>query len=517
MDNSYKKNQIYGRTVLKTHRRITGDLSKDIPTVREILNEVLPTHYQNASREKHLFDIYFNANWWAKNKEQRPDINNQINIPTAYAITRTLNGYVFTDPIKYSARNSKGSPKKLQQVEHLSAMLDYAHNHASTVSAAISSSVCGLGYKLCLPAKKSDYDRTGVAFIINNEPLFPMDCGIVYSDEVISDEVIGFVIGQHYNEKNEVDGNLYTVWTKYHQILFKDGENNGYELVKQEITLDGNTYTVDGYETTVGEIPLVEIERNPFRKGDWEVAIDLLRLKNQLLSNREDDVEQAIDYVLLLMNAEFESEKDKDKALKDRVISLKTADPMNPPSLQILKAQLDQNGIQTYANYVDLLIQECVGIPNRQENGYGGGDTGQAVQYRNGFRDLENNAGLIIPKMDKAELKLVGLCIEYSKNMGDKEIGDLKPFDIRCKFNRSMSDDITASANAFATYVKHGVSYPDAFILSKSGTDAAELATSSIEAYKNGTSYLAIINTKESTQPEVNELSVETTNNGTNG
>ena len=494
MDSSYRKNQKYGRTILKTHRRITGDLSIDIPIVKEILKEVLPAHNRNAEEEKRLFDIYFNGDWWQKEKTQRPDINNQINIPTAYAITRTLNGYVFTDPIKYTARNSKGNPEKLTQVEHLSALLDYAHNHDSTTSAAISASVCGLGYKLVLPTKQSVYKNTGVAFVINSEPLFPMECGMVYSDEVIPEEVLGFIIGTNYDENYQPNGNLYTVWTKYHQILLKDGDDGAFEVIPQILDISGGTYSVDGYEMNIDNIPLVEVERNPFRKGDWEVAVDLLRLKNQLLSNREDDVEQAIDYVLLLMNAEFESKEEKDAALKNRVISLKTVDPMNPPSLEILKAQLDQTGIQTYANYVDLLIQECVGIPNRQENGYGGGDTGQAVQYRNGFRDLENNAGLIIPKMDKAELKFVGLCIAYNKNMQDTELGDLKPFDIRCKFNRSLSDDITTSANAFATYVKHGVAFSDAFILSKSGTDAAELTSNAIAAYKNGTSYLAITN-----------------------
>lgn len=508
-----KENQLYGRRVVTTHRRVTGDLAKDIPIVKAILKEALPVHEQNVREEIKLFNIYFNdKNWWDKFKVQRQDINNKVSIPTAMMLTRTINGYLYTEPVKYTVRDSDGDTDKQKWVESLSAMLDFMGNHNSNIAASLCASICGLGYKLCLPANKDELEETGIPFKINKTLIYPMEACMIVSDDVIAQDIMGFMIGTYYNEDFEPAGNQYTCWTKDYQFVLKDSDTDesGFEIVPQYV----NGEAFSAYPLMAKKIPLVELERNVFRKGDWEAAYDLLVLKNKLLSNREDDIEQVLDYVLVLMNAGFEDKDDKDNVFKNRIIQLEVKNPQNPPSIEILKNPLDQTAIQTFANYIDLLIQECVGIPNRQENGYGGGDTGQAVKYRNGFRDLENNAGMIIGKMDIAELKFLALCIKYCKNVQDKnikkKIGDLMPYDIRCKFPRSLSDDITASANAFATYVKNGVAFPDAFILSHSGTDAAELTTNALKAYENGTSYLAMT-TKEETSTEV--IETETSGN----
>ncbi len=486
---SIRSKQLLGRRKISTNRKITGNPQQDIPTIKEILKESLPIHLDNAKKETELFNIFFNGDdWWAKSKVQRNDINNKISVPSAWAITRTLNGYCFGEPIKYIARNSEGGIEKQQQIERLSAMLDYAHNHDSTTMATLCSSVCGLGYKLVLPATLEEYEETGVPFVINDNIIFPQLAFIVVSDEVIPRDVLGVVIGNYYDKENQRQGFQYTCWTKYHQFVFKDGDNlDDFDLVKQ-IGQDDVEY--DFYALTSRKIPLVEVERNAFRKGDWEVATDLLMLKNKLMSNREDDIEQVVDYILVLINCKFETEKERRDAINNRLFELQTTDPNNKPAIEVLKNALEQNGVQTYADYIDKLIQESIGIPSRQEKGYGGGDTGSAVQYRNGFRDLENNAGIIIPKMDKAELKFLSVCINYCKNMSSNKIGDLMPYDVRCKFNRSLTDDIVSSSQAFLNYANGGLSLVDALILSKSGTDPSEIAAKAKKAFEDGETLL---------------------------
>lgn len=489
-------NQIYGRRKLVTNRQITGDINGDLETVKLILSDVMSVHETNQTQEMTLFNIFVNkADWWSKDKVTREDINNKVSIPNAWALSRTINGYCFGEPVKFIARGSdetesgEAQTTKQAQVEVLSEMLDRMGNHDSDIMATMCASICGVGYKLALPANNEELELNGIPFVINTDIIMPMLAGVVYSNESISRPVMGFIIGTYYNEEGKADGNLYTCWTKYAQYMLKDSESgDGYDTVKQ--IMDGKE--VDVYQLSNNRIPLIEVERNPFRKGDWEVATELLELKNNLISNRMDDIQQMVDYILVLTNCAFENNDDKKQALQARLLELKVANPNNPSKAEILKNALDQTSIQQLADYIDLLIQECVGIPNRQERGGGGGDTGQAVKYRNGFRDLENNAGLIIPKMDKAELQFIDLCLSYCENVKVDGITDLKARDVRCKFLRSFNDDALSASQAFINLVNGGMDYVNACICSGVGTDPSEINKKILEAWNNGTNFLSL-------------------------
>ena len=495
--------QVYGRRKLVTNRRITGNAAADLKTVMKILSEVISIQNDNADAEMKLFNIFVNdRTWWDKNKETRNDINNVIRIPTAWALSRTLNGYCFGEPIKYIARgaDTEGNVSKQAQVEKLSEMLDFCHNHDSDMMASMCASICGLGYKIALPANKEEIEETGIPFVINNDLIMPMLAGVVKTNETISRDVMGFVIGAYYDENGEKSGNQYTCWTNYAQYVFKDATDYSTEMPYAVVKQDFDGKKVDYVPLMNGKMPLVEVERNAFRKGDWEVAVSLLELRNNLLSNRIDDVQQMVDYILVLTNCAFENDEDKRNAINSRVLSLQTVDPNNPQKVEMLKNALDQTSIQQLADYIDLIIQECVGIPNRQERGGGGGDTGEAVKYRNGFRDLENNAGLIIPKMDKAELKFINLCLSYCKNINVEGIVDLKASDVRCKFLRSYNDDIISSSQAFLNYVNGGMDYVNALLWSKSGTDATEIANKIEKSFADGSNYLSLVQKLNATQ-----------------
>lgn len=458
--------QYCGRKVITTSRKIVGDIQSDLTTISKILQKALPIHDENAREEARLFKIYFNdGSYWCKNKEQRPDINNKITIDDAWAISRTINGYCFGEPIKYVTRRTNSVDDIQSKVEELSAFLDYQHNHDATIMATLSSSVCGLGYKLALPATREEYEDTGVPFVINPNLIHPTKAFCVYSSDIMHEKVLGVLIGDYYNDNDEPEGNLYTVWTKYHTFTLTDDSDNinGYKMLSVQ-------------RHFINRIPLVEVERNAYRKGDWEVVTDLFELKNKLQSDRIDDVQQVVDYILLLINCKFETKEDRDDALKNRLFELEIKDGgKTAPSVEILKNPLDQNGVQALSNYIDSLIESVAGIPNRAERGGGGHDTGAAVIYRNGFRDLENNAGMIIPKMDKAETEFLGVCIAYSHTLTTDPLKGLKSSDVRNKFVRSMSDDPVSASNAYSTFRNAGMNDLDALIASRAVTDPSEV------------------------------------------
>lgn len=479
-DNS---DQLYGRQIIKTDYEITGNQSIDVLTIPKILKETLPIHERNVIKENELFEIYFNSKkYWNKTKEQRPDISNKFSVANAWAISRTINFYCFGEPTKYISRDTSEESGKQKDVEELSAMLDYKGNHNSTIMATLSSSVCGLGYKLVLPASKRNFAFDKVPFEINKEFIYPQTAFCVYSNSIIPQKQVGVIIGKHYDKAGNQDGEEYTVWTDKHQYTYINTSDTKDEFVAVEYKIDDALYY--GYPIFGGRIPLIEVERNPFRKGDWEVVQDLLILKNKLLSNRADDIQQVIDYVLVMINCKFENEKDREKAVKDRLFELEQKDPQNKPDIKILKNALDQNGVQVFADYIDATIQECVGIPSRSERSGGGHDTGKAVFYRNGFRDLDNNAAMIIPKMDNAELEFLGVCINYCKTLGMLQKMEVR--DVRNKFIRSLSDDPTSASAAYSTFISAGMNDLDALIASKAVTDAAEVAKNNANAYNSG-------------------------------
>lgn len=480
-----------GRRIITTNRSFTGDAGVDALTVMQILNEVLPIHEANARDEDELFRIFLNdGSYWTKTKKQRNDISNKITVDDAWAVTRTVNSYCFGEPIKYVSRQTDEESGKQAEVETLSEFLDYKGNHDATIMATLSSSVCGLGYKLALPANKEELEFSGVPFVINNKFINPQSAFCVYSTSIVGEKVMGVLIGNHYDKDNNQDGREYTVWTKYYKyVVISDTESElGYKIIPFEF--NGRVYEAE--PNTIKRIPLVEVERNAFRKGDWEICKDLFKIKNALVSNRLDDVQQIIDYVLLLINCEFENDEDKKNAINDRIFALTQKNPQNPPKVDILKNPLDQSGVQVLCDYIDQLIETTAGIPSRAERSGGGHDTGKAVVYRNGFRDLENNAGMIIPKMDKAETEFLGICISYSHNLtgGKDRLGSLTPFDVRNKFVRSLSDDPTTASTAYATFKNAGMNDLDALINSRAATDPAEVHKNNLEAQAEIDKYL---------------------------
>lgn len=456
-----------GRKIIKTGFELTGNAQADLEIIKKILKQTLPLHKNNVLDMDRLFSIFYNnQSIVEKSKEQRSDINNKIPVANAYSIVRTINAYCFGEPFKYLANDTNNQ----QYVEKFNAIMNGSLNYQNTIRATLNSSICGIGYKIALPTKDDE-----LPFEMNGN-IDPRKAYCVYSDYVIPQIVMGVYIQDLLNEKGTKIGNKYTVWTKNYQYFLKDDKasNNYYSVISQYI--DGKE--VIAYPLTTNQVPLIEIPRNKFRLGDYELVVPLFDLKNQIMSNRIDDIQQAIDYLLVLTNCMFEDEKDKQSALTSRLLQIKSTDKNNPCSAEILKNSLDQAAIQQLADYVDILIQEITGIPNRQERGGGGGDTGQAVRFRNGFRDLENNAGLIVPEMEAAELKFAKVCLSYCNNLSKNPIGKaLNSLDIKVVFKRTLTDDPLASAQAFNYFVISGMNPTDALIASKSVSDPAEVGS----------------------------------------
>lgn len=456
-----------GRKIIKTGFELTGNAQEDLKIVKKILQKTLPLHKKNVCKMDELFSVFYNNQSIAlKSKTQRSDINNKVSIANAYPIVRTINAYCFGEPFKYLANDTINQ----EHVEKFNAIMNASLNYQNTMRATLNSAICGIGYKIALPTKDDE-----LPFKMNGD-IDPRHAYCVYNDYVIPEVVMGVYIQDYLDEEGNKKGNKYTIWTKTHQYFLKDDSENesGYGVITQKI----DNVDVVAYPLTINQVPLIEIPRNKFRLGDFELVIPLFDIKNKLMSNRIDDIDQLIDYLLVLTNCVFEDEQDKNNVLTSRLLMLKSIGKENHSSAEILKNSLDQSATQQLADYIDLLIQEITGIPNRQERGGGGGDTGMAVRFRNGFRDLENNAGLIVPEMEASELKFAKVCLAYCRTLVNNPVGkDLTSLDIKVVFKRTLTDDPLASAQAFNYYVISGMDKTDALIASKAVSDPAEVGS----------------------------------------
>ena len=463
------KKDASGRRIIKTNIQLVGNIADDLDNIKKILKDALGVHKKNIDEMDVLYSIFFgHTSIQNKAKSQRDDINNKIAVNSALPIVRTINSYCFGEAFKYLASNVE----KQKDIEIFNESMNYANNYESTIDATLHSAITGFGYKLALPTRDDE-----VPFKINGD-IDSREAFCVYSAEAIPEKVMGVYIQDYIDKDGNKQGNKYTIWTKYYQIFLRDDSNDliGYSIIQQKYA--GSD--VDAYPSSIGMIPLVEIRRNKFILGDFELVIPLLEAKSQLLSNRIDDVQQLVDYLLVLTNCVFESEDDKKSAIKSRLLMIKSTDPNNKASADILKNSLDQQGTQQLAEYIDLLIQEIVGIPSRQERSGGGGDTGQAVRFRNGFRDLENNAGMIVPKMETAEKEFAKICLKYCKNITSHPLskeGSINAREIKVVFKRTLTDDPVSASQAFSNYVNAGMNPTDALIAAKAVSDPAEVGS----------------------------------------
>lgn len=451
-----------GRDKIKYKDIFKGNVVSDFSAIKEVINYAMPIHEKNVERIDELFTIYFNDKNFSKNKKSRSDIDNKVPFADSFAATRTINGYCFGEPLKLVSNNRN----VVDEAQKLSEMLTCAQNHKATVDCTTNTSICGLGYKLVLPLDDED-----CPFFIRGD-IKPQQAFVVYSNDMYEKPILGCHFYRIKSKDNTSEDKIFlNVWTNYHQyFIIKKGED--YTIEKQKC----NNKDCDGYPLTIKEIPLQEYERNTFRIGDWEIHQPLIEAKNKLTSNRVDDVEQIVDYILILINCKFKDKEDREAVLTDRLLELEQKDKDFKPNVDILKNPLNQSEIQVFQEYLDLKWQEGVGIPCRQERGGGGGDTGKAVIYRNGFTDLENNAGFIIPSIEKAEQNIIKKAVKYCKNIKSCVIKEIRPIDIQLVFTRSKTDDPLTASQSLRNMIESGMPVLDSLIASKVVIDPNETA-----------------------------------------
>lgn len=457
----------------------TGDISIDKLMIPVMLQETLSKHEKNLNDIEKLENYYYNiTKIQFKTKTRQSEINNKINIDYPSIAVTTINAYCFANHLSISSRNAS----KNQQIKALKDCLDDDNYYSKSDIMYLQSGIKGLGYRYIVPASENEKNK-GIYFHTRTH-FKPEDTYCVYSNDTDEEKIMAvhFYTKTQYsnNFKTKQDIEIYDVWTKFHKWRFSRKNGNGvFKLEPFTIKVNGEEQEVVAIPIVSNKIPVIENVRKADRTGDFELAIDLIDAINALSSSRVDAVQQSVDYLITLRDIDIWSEGALSKvkeAIADGILAFRTVQNATvQPSVDILETKLNQSEVQTLQNFLCEKVEEVMNIPNRETRS-SGGDTGSAVESRNGFRSLENIAGLVTSNAKTTENETLDVILSICSNIDSCPFKDLTSKDIEIKENRNKVENMVNSANAYSTLRSAGLNDVTSLEVSRIVNDAQAVA-----------------------------------------
>ena len=471
----------HGRIKILTSRELTGNIDKDEETIPLILAESITLHHLNVSQMSKFIDIYYNImDIRFKETTARPDINNKISIPNAKTTVDTINSYCFSNNPKCISREAEGNV----EIKDFNDCLNYDLSYDKLRKIAFYSGICGLGYRLVMKPNQSDIEKG--KFIKSVGDIDPKDAFCVYSNDIERKKVLGVI---YYTTKKKIksDGKyktvtvkIFNVFTRWHQWTF-ELIGTSYAVQKFYITVADtdlelmcNPYSFTEAKGVVTakekNIPLIEYERHPARINDFEEGISIMNAINRIISDSTDAISQNVDYVFKMKNIDmgtFVTETDADgneyeinhtlentkKWMAEHILAYNGVEGSSvQPDIDILEVPLDQSEVQSLVSFLKSELQTHTFIPNR--NSGTGQDTGEAVINRNGFRSLEDIAGIVTNSMLISEKEFFEIAIDFAKDIKDCPINKLSIKNINIDPMRNKIVNLGEAVNSYVALIK---------------------------------------------------------------
>lgn len=462
-----------GRIKIVCDLKPTGDINEDKLIIPKIIQATLSIHNKNVADIKRLFKYYYNdTDIKAKEKVQQPDINNKIGINYASVAVNTINGYSFSNSLTFSSRRTDNE----DAMKAFNDALDEDNYNHKLRKLTLNYGICGLAYKYILPA--TEEDKANGIYYKTITDLDPLNTYCVYDNSIEKNKIcaISFcertVYDKHFQSIRKEK--VYTVWTKWHQWEFVPSAS-GYS--NNQFSIDGKLY--DAYPLMFKQIPIIEY-RSLDGTSYFELAMDLINAINVLASSRVDDVQQSVDYIITLRDIDTESKGALSRikeCLKEGILSFKSVQgALVQPEINVLDTKLNQQEVETLQQFLCDKVEEVLNIPNRKTKA-SGGDTGSAVESRNGFRSLENKAGIVTDDIICGENEALKVIFAICENISGCPFSKMKSKDVEIKDNRNKYENLSNSSTAYATLRSAGMNdrtalevtrlVPDAITVSK--------------------------------------------------
>lgn len=393
------------------------------------INTAIDLHTPNANDIHYLLE-YKNGVQpiLNKQKEVRPEIINRLVLNHAQMATRNIVGYFIGTPPQYI----HASADKKDEIDRLNRYVTYEDKHSVDKDIAEYQSACGTAYRMIYTdGVKADE----VPF--EDKALNPETTFVAYENSVREKPLFGVYFFDKYDGVNILGRKVYC-YTSFGVFEFV----TSYDLTVRENNLIGFT----PYD--VGGIPIIEYPNNANRIGDWELEISLMNAINDLNSGRLDDIDQIVQSLLAFVNVEIDADT-YDQMREKGVIMLNNKTNL-PIDIKHISNSLDQNGVKALSEELTNLLYALIGIPDRNNRAGGGGDTGQAVELRDGWADMEiiaRNKENYFKASEKQALKIILHILRTKDNF------TINLVDVDIKFSRNKNSNLLVKTQSYVTLV----------------------------------------------------------------
>lgn len=447
----------------KGRRRIIIDSEINESTILDVLQKAWGIHLANVSDMKYLINYYKGTQDIEKRETTYTSgINEKVTLNYAYSSVRDIIGYTFGKPTQLIQRKVQNR----KDMEKIADILEYENSALADHETATLTAITGIGYLCTLPTEEvlADY-MPDVPIKINSLDNLTTFC--VQSPKMGNPVILSCT---YYSYNN----NTYF-------LCFTDDDIYKIEC-KGRFSLNSNARITDHDVNPIGLNPITMVQNNQFLMGDFETAISVLNALNLIASDSVNDVENVIQSLLVIINAELNNEN-VDKVKKNRILELVGEVGANVDA-KFIYQQLDSLGIQNLREYFEEAYKTIIGIPDRKTRGGGGGDTGDAVKLRDGWADIEIVARIKESYFKAAKKKQLAVIINILQRLNYIS-NKIRTVDLDIKLPRNKNDNLQSKAQSYSTIIATKTIAPeDALEMADMTTDVTEVIARG-EAYWN--------------------------------
>ena len=412
----------FGRKIIKTNKS-----QINARNIVEELNKALAIHNQNAIEINYL-DRYYSGDQpiLYRKKVNRPEVNNKLVVNLAYELVERKVADICAEPIQYVLRGT--DEKKSDEITELNVTMDSESKQEVDIEICRWRSICGTAYRFIgndegngdlldesdFSLSSEDPRYTFVVYYSNNKPAF--SCQI------------------REGENNET---IYFCYTANEWFDIRDGK-----IFKQGI--NGNR-----------AVPVIEYPNNARRLSDIEITILITDGINKLQSDRINGVEQFVSAWIKFINCEIDKETFREMRQEGALVVKSNNGAENKADVDVMTNELNQTEGQVVFDDLFERFLSIQGLANRSNNN-SGGDTGNAVNLRNGHYDAGLRTAInepILKKSERMSLRIILNRLRINKGF------TLMPSDIVIHINHNKLDNLLTKSEALKMLLEAGVDY----------------------------------------------------------
>ena len=412
----------FGRKIIKTNK------SKiNASNIVEELNKAIVIHNQNSIEINYL-DRYYSGDQpiLYRKKVNRPEVNNKLVVNLAYELVERKVADICAEPIQYVLRGT--DEKKSEEITELNVTMDSESKQEVDIEICRWRSICGTAYRFIgnddgngdlldesdFSLSSEDPRYTFVVYYSNNKPAF--SCQI------------------REGENNET---IYFCYTANEWFDIRDGKifNQG---------TNGNR-----------AVPVIEYPNNARRLSDIEITILITDGINKLQSDRINGVEQFVSAWIKFINCEIDKDTFREMRQEGALVVKSNNGAENKADVDVMTNELNQTEGQVVFDDLFERFLSIQGLANRSNNN-SGGDTGNAVNLRNGHYDAGLRTAInepILKKSERMSLRIILNRLRINKGF------TLMPSDIVIHINHNKLDNLLTKSEALKMLLEAGVDY----------------------------------------------------------